>query len=158
MYNEFRYSTFYLNLEAVMDNNQFNPDEMKKKFEASSKDPKNLAVYIATAAVIVSVFLPFLKMNFLGVSESISLMEAGKGIFYIVLALGIAASRLFGKMILQLITNALLLLLFLYDFFGFTSSEFGEMLKHGIGAYLLLIAMTTITTVTVILFLKWRKK
>lgn len=140
-----------------MDNNQFNPNEMKKKFDSSIKDPKNLAIYIALAVVIISVFLPFLKMDIFGISESVSLMSGGKGIFYIVLALGIAASRLFGKILPQAITTALLTLLFLYDFFTSTSTELGDLIKLALGAYLMLIAVAVVAAITVIQFLASKK-
>lgn len=140
-----------------MDNNNFNPDEMKKKFDSSIKDPKNLAIYIALAVVIVSVFLPFLKVDIFGISESVSLMSGGKGILYIILVLGIAASRLFSKMIPQIATTGITVLLFLYDFFSTNSGELSGLVKHGFGAYLIFIALAVVTAITVMQFLANRK-
>lgn len=140
-----------------MDNNQFNLDEMKKKFNMSIKDPKNLVLYIALAVVIVSLFLPFVTIGMGGISRSVSLID-GRGILYIILAVGIALSRLFAKMIPQIAVTGVTVLLFLYDFFSTTSGEFSELVKHALGAYLMLIALAVVAVITVIQFLQQRAK
>ncbi len=127
--------------------------------------PMKIGILACGAVTVLSPFLPFLTASFMGFTESISLMnkefnEQGivGGIFFLLLGLAIIGLELFDLKLFSMVASIITLLLNILNFFLVNNAlEVSFGIKRGIGFWLLFLAATVATVLSIISFLDSRK-
>ncbi len=115
------------------------------KKEIKKRKPNFIAVGGA-AALALGAFLPFASISFFGMKNSISLIDGGDGVFFIILAVIAAALSMFGKNIGVTVTGILsaALALFEADNIKNNDSEYAALINKEVGYYLLILGAIVI--------------
>ena len=113
------------------------------KFE---KGRSSIIALVASAVMIIMVFLPYVTVEFWGMKESFSLIQ-GDGIFFIIIAIAGVITGLIGKQKPMIVVGGIACALALFEIFHFTSSikalaSYGlqDLIKNGIGFYLMILS------------------
>ncbi|MCM1468763.1 MAG: zinc ribbon domain-containing protein [Alistipes sp.] len=114
------------------------------KFEVGRSSIVALA---ACVVMILMVFLPYVSVEFWGMSESQSLIKGGDGFFFIIVVLIGVVTGLMGKEKPMIVVGAIACLLMLFEVFNFSNSlkdikSYGleDLVKRGIGFYLMILS------------------
>ncbi|MBU5335493.1 hypothetical protein [Intestinibacter bartlettii] len=127
-----------------MNNNQMphNSSGLKEFFLGKQMERNNIAI-IAGIVALISLFLPYAKVEVFGFSQSISYVQAGDGPLVMILVLIALGAYIMRRSGIGFIASAISVIICLVDFMSVASvvqDSYG-MASHAIGAYLSLIAV-----------------
>lgn len=95
---------------------------------------------IASALIVLSMFLPFVSISFFGYTQSISLSSNGSDwLFFVALALACLLCTITKKWIPHLIFSIIVIIFIFMEMNTITDSEISNMVVMGIGFYVLII-------------------
>lgn len=111
------------------------------------KGESSIVALVASAVMILMVFLPYVKMEFLGMSETQTLISAGDGIFFLVIAVAGILAGLMGEKKPMIIVGVIACVFALFEVVDFANAVkevsaygLGDMVKRGIAFYLMILS------------------
>ena len=140
--------------QNLMDNT---PQEELK--ETKKRKPNFISVGGA-AGLALGAFLPFVSISFFGMKNSVSLIDGGDGIFFIILAVIAVALAMFGKNVGVTVTGVLSVALALFEANNIKNndSEYAAFINREAGYYLLILGAIVILGAGIYGIISNRKK
>ena len=136
-----------------------NTPQLEQKETKKRKKPNYIAMGGA-AALALGAFLPFVSISFFGMKNSVSLIDGGDGILFIILAVIVAALSMFGKNIGVTVTGILSVALALFEanHIKNNDSEYAALINREAGYYLLILGAIVILGAGIYGIISNRKK
>ena len=115
-----------------------------------------ICIFVLSALGILSMFLPFISVDFFALSESINLFKPGEslgdGVIYVVLLLVVIALTAFNQKLLSFIASVITAVGFSFTLYNFylNAGDYSAMLNPEVGFYLACISIYGLVVVTLI--------
>ena len=125
-----------------------------------NKSKMNIYGIIASALILLSVFLPFVSVDFFGTKMSVSLLDGSDGILFIIIAIVGAVVSVLGKNIIVIITGAVSTLFFFIENANLSGDDdyyselASSMLQKGPGYFFLLIGSLGLLIAGIVVFVQ----
>ena len=151
-------SQFCAQCGAITEDDEFQ-STFPSKLDISNTFGLKLGIYISSAVLILSSFLPYISINLLGFTQSRSLIEGGDGFIFIAFAIAaILAAAL--KPRLSFAFGILSLCLCLFELVNTFSNlgEYATFVNKGMGCYLSLISAIALIIFCALFFFSARKR
>lgn len=152
-------SQFCAKCGAVIEDNE-SQSEFPSKLDISNASGLKLGIFVSSAVLIVSSFIPYISVSILGFTQSVSLIDGGDGFLFIAFAIAAIVAAALKKTRLTFAAGILSVCLCLFEMVN-TSSELGEyaaFVNKSIGYYLNLISAIALAVLGALFFFAARKR